>query len=96
MTIEYRRYIRRKKHRRLRKKLKARSHEVRERRSIRRKKYRSRMFNIAQYFKHDTSLYPGSGLNFYVFDSSQVDKFVKDCLKPFREAYIEDAKLKLY
>lgn len=51
------------------------------------------MMNLSNYFTKDTSLYPTSGLTFYVFDYSKVDSFVQDCLIPFREAYIEGGKL---
>lgn len=51
------------------------------------------MANISDYFKNDTSLYPGSGLCFYVFDSTKAAAFIQDCLIPFREAYIEEDKL---
>lgn len=51
------------------------------------------MSNISDYFKLDTNLYSGRGLTFYVFDNSRKDSFVNDCLVPFREAYIADAKL---
>ena len=52
------------------------------------------MFDLTQYFKEDKSLYPTSGLKFWVFDSTKSDCFVQDCLIPFRDAYIEDKKLK--
>lgn len=48
---------------------------------------------ISDYFSQDTSLYPGSGLVFFVFDDTKKDSFITDCLVPFREAYIEDAIL---
>ena len=48
---------------------------------------------ISVFFKIDTNLYPRSGLSFYVFDDSLKDNFVKDCLIPFRQAYITDPKL---
>lgn len=44
--------------------------------------------NLSCYFKSDTSLYPQSGLQFFVFDNNKADSFVADCLVPFREAYI--------
>lgn len=46
------------------------------------------MTRISSYFKLDTSLYPQSGLLFYVFDNNKANSFVADCLVPFREAYI--------
>lgn len=48
---------------------------------------------ISDYFTHDGSLYPASGMKFYVFDSSKAISFVQDCLIPFREAYISQDKL---
>lgn len=48
---------------------------------------------ISDYFSPDSTLYPGSGLTFYVFDYSKVGSFVQDCLIPFREAYIAGDKL---
>lgn len=48
---------------------------------------------LSNYFKLDTSLFPDSGLTFFVFDNSKVRSFVQDCLIPFREAYIEGSKL---
>jgi hypothetical protein len=48
---------------------------------------------LSNYFAPDTSLYPGLGLTFYVFDNSKVVNFVQDCLIPFREAYISEEKL---
>ena len=51
------------------------------------------MAEISDYFTHDASLYPKSGLEFYVFDSSKSIAFVQDCLIPFREAYISEEKL---
>lgn len=39
---------------------------------------------ISDYFSQDTSLYPGSGLVFFVFDDTKKDCFVTDCLVPFR------------
>lgn len=44
--------------------------------------------DLSCYFKSDTSLYPQSGLQFFVFDNNKADSFVADCLVPFREAYI--------
>lgn len=38
---------------------------------------------ISDYFSPDSTLYPGSGLTFYVFDYSKVGSFVQDCLIPF-------------
>ena len=46
------------------------------------------MTRISSYIKLDTSLYPQSGLLFYVFDNNKANSFVADCLVPFREAYI--------
>lgn len=46
------------------------------------------MKSVSSYFSLDTSLYPQSGLSFYVFDSNKANSFVADCLVPFREAYI--------
>lgn len=51
------------------------------------------MAEISDYFTHDANLYPKSGLEFYVFDSSKSIAFVQDCLIPFREAYISEEKL---
>ena len=51
------------------------------------------MAAISDYFKHDVSLYPKSGLEFYVFDNSKATAFIQDCLIPFREAYISEDKL---
>lgn len=51
------------------------------------------MAEISDYFTHDANLYPESGLEFYVFDSSKSIAFVQDCLIPFREAYISEEKL---
>ena len=51
------------------------------------------MAAISDYFTHDVSLYPGCGVEFYVFDSSKSIAFVQDCLMPFREAYISEEKL---
>lgn len=51
------------------------------------------MVAISDYFNIDKNLYPQSGLIFYVFDDSLKDNFVKDCLIPFRQAYISDSKL---
>lgn len=48
---------------------------------------------ISDYFKCDKSLYPGSGLTFYVFDDTKKENFVVDCLVPFREAYIKEEQL---
>ena len=51
------------------------------------------MAEISEYFTHDISMYPKSGLEFYVFDNSKATAFVQDCLIPFREAYIGEDKL---
>ena len=51
------------------------------------------MFDLTHYFHKDNTLYPSSGLIFWVFDSTKVTNFVQDCLIPFREAYIEETKL---
>lgn len=49
--------------------------------------------NLTHYFKEDKTIYPKSGLKFWVFDSIKVDSFVQDSLVPFREAYIAEAKI---
>lgn len=46
------------------------------------------MISFSSYFSINSSLYPQSGLQFYVFDNNKADSFVADCLVPFREAYI--------
>ena len=46
------------------------------------------MISFSSYFTINSSLYPQSGLQFYVFDSNKANSFVADCLVPFREAYI--------
>lgn len=46
------------------------------------------MISFLSYFTINSSLYPQSGLQFYVFDSNKANSFVADCLVPFREAYI--------
>ena len=51
------------------------------------------MAAISDYFNFDRSLYPASGLCFYVFDNTKAASFVQDCLVPFREAYIATDKL---
>lgn len=51
------------------------------------------MAAISDYFNFDRSLYPASGLCFYVFDNTKASSFVQDCLVPFREAYIATDKL---
>lgn len=51
------------------------------------------MADISNYFRLDATLYPGSGLTFFVFDDSQKNSFINDCLLPFREAYISESKL---
>ncbi len=51
------------------------------------------MAAISDYFNFDTSLYPASGLCFYIFDNTKTASFVQDCLVPFREAYIATDKL---
>lgn len=51
------------------------------------------MASISSYFSLDNSLYPASGIKFYKFDDSQSANFIADCFIPFREAYIEEAKL---
>lgn len=48
----------------------------------------NKIIDLSSYFKFDTSLYPQSGLLFYVFDNNKANSFVADCLVPFREAYI--------
>jgi hypothetical protein len=51
------------------------------------------MANLSDYFTLNKSLYPTSGLHFYVFDSTKESAFISDCLIPFREAYISDVAL---
>lgn len=46
------------------------------------------MISFSSYFSINSSLYPQSGLQFFVFDNNKADSFVADCLVPFREAYI--------
>lgn len=51
------------------------------------------MASISSYFSLDNSLYPASGIKFYKFNNSKSKDFILDCFVPFREAYIEEAKL---
>lgn len=51
------------------------------------------MAAISDYFTIDNTLYPGSGILFYVFDNTKTTSFINDCLVPFRQAYIEDEKV---
>ena len=51
------------------------------------------MASLSAYFKEDTTLYPTSGIKFYVFDESKATAFVQDCLVPFRDAYLSEEKL---
>lgn len=46
------------------------------------------MVSFSSYFSINSTLYPQSGLQFYVFDNNKANSFVADCLVPFREAYI--------
>jgi len=50
---------------------------------------------LADYFTLNDSLFPDKGLEFYVFDNTKADNFVNECLEPFRDAYIEDSKIKM-
>lgn len=54
---------------------------------------RYQMVNLSSYFKLEKSLYPKSGLHFYVFDDKNSKNFVADCLVPFREAYIANKEV---
>lgn len=48
---------------------------------------------IAKYFKEDKTTYASQGIVAYEFDNSQRANFINECLVPFREAYIKEAKL---
>jgi len=48
---------------------------------------------ISGYFTEDRVTYSTIGIVLYVFDDSKTTSFVKECLIPFRRAYISDEKL---
>jgi len=48
---------------------------------------------ISDYFTEDSATYAAQGIVLFVFDDSKTTSFLKDCLLPFRRAYIEDSKL---
>lgn len=47
---------------------------------------------VSKYFTKDDT-YIAKGITLYVFDETKTTAFVKDCLLPFRRAYITDEKL---
>lgn len=48
---------------------------------------------ISDYFTEDNVTYSALGIVLYVFDDSKTSSFVRECLIPFRRAYISDIKL---
>lgn len=48
---------------------------------------------ISDYFTEDKVTYSALGIVLYVFDDSKTSLFVRECLFPFRRAYISDKKL---
>ena len=48
---------------------------------------------ISDYFTEDRVTYSALGIVMYVFDDSKTASFVRECLIPFRRAYISDEKL---
>src|SRR5574344_693275 len=51
------------------------------------------MTNIPSYFVQDTSLQASLGITLYIFDDTNAQTFVSDCLVPFRQAYISEEKI---
>lgn len=48
---------------------------------------------IHDYFTEDRAKYAAQGIVLYIFDDSKTANFVKECLIPFRRAYLSDEKL---
>lgn len=48
---------------------------------------------IDKYFTEDNSTYAAYGITAYVFDDKNTAQFIRECIVPFREAYIKEAKL---
>ena len=51
------------------------------------------MIKLSEYFTLDTTIHPEKGILFYTFDNSKRVEFIKECLLPFREAYIGKEKI---